>query len=49
MPILKASVFLVQDYVYCNYLLEVFCEMKFLALFMEHSCHWSVLLAPAER
>lgn len=34
MPILKASVFQVQDYVYCNYLLEVFCEMEFLALCM---------------
>lgn len=26
-------------YVYYNCLLEVFCEMKFLAQFMGHSCH----------
>lgn len=36
MPAFKASVFLVQEYVYCNYL-EVFCEIEFLALFMGHS------------
>lgn len=39
MPTFKPSVILVQDYVYCNYLLEVFCEMKFLALFMGRSCY----------
>lgn len=39
MPALEASVFVVQNYVYCNYLLEVLYVMKFLALFMGHSCH----------
>lgn len=48
-PTFKASAFLVQVYVYCNCLLEVFYEMKFLALFMGHSFFRSVLSPAAER